>query len=272
MLSLDTAEPIETAPARTVTDPIHFSDLVSFDLSPAHFKASVAQKWEPTTEMLVGTIVHHLVLGPHRTKPLVRYSGDERKGNAWKDFQRETLAANPKAEIVTAKEWARAEPIAQSVLADPVARELIEGARREVSLTWESGGVKCETDGIDLVGDGYIADLKRTSCTEPAGFARHAVKHWWHAQLAFYEEAANANQWATGRGLFLIGVEPQPPYAVTVMRCSQGILEHGRRAITKWIERYRVCVAENHWPAYTQRVVEFDLLPWMVEEGGDDDG
>lgn len=266
MLSLDTAEPIIATPPRGVYDPVHFSDLKCMALSPAHYKASVSRRWESTRVMRLGTIGHHIVLGPHRTKPLIKYSGDERKGNGWKEFERATLAAHPGAEIVTATEWAAAEPMAAAVLADPIAREVLQDTCREVGVVWKSGGIECETDGIDAVGNGYLLDLKFTSCTEPDNFSRHAIKNNWHAQLAFYEEAANSRGLATGRGLLLIGVEPEPPYAVTVMRLTEAVADHGRRLCAKWLERLAVCRAEDHWPAYAQRVVDLEAPPWWQED------
>lgn len=269
MLSLDTAEPIVEAPQRTVFDPVHFSDLKAIDLSPAHYKASVESVFSSSRDMRVGTIVHELVLGPHKTKPLIRYDGEERKGNRWKEFDAAEKKKAPKCEIVTEPEWRDAEPIAAAIMADPVARRLLDGARREVTLQWESGGILCETDGIDIVGRGYIGDLKRTSCTEPEGFSRHAAKHHWHVQIAFYDEAARLNGIDTSKGLYLIGVEPEPPYAVTALRVPPEAVELAQRVYIKWLERLRISRENDHWPTYTQTIVDFVLPPWMQPDGGE---
>lgn len=267
MIDLD-GQPVAEPIRRNVHDPVHFSDLRHMKDSPAHFRASVARVWEPTRDMRVGTIVHELVLGPHKTKPLVKYDGDDRKGNRWKDFFDSWKRQCPKCEIVTQKEWDDAEPIAAAVRADPVARRLIDGARREVDLAWESAGIKCETDGIDLVGVGYLGDLKRTSCTEPEGFSRHAFRNLWHSQMTFYEEGARLCGIDTSKGLYLLGVEPDPPYAVTVLELTEPVIEHGRQSCIKWLEALRVARDNDHWPAYTQSVVNFELPPWMVEDEG----
>lgn len=252
------------------TDPlagdVHFSDLKMMDLSPAHYVAACAEKFEPSRTMRVGTVVHHLVLGPNHIRPLVRYDG-ERKGNAWKAFE----AEHPGCEIVTAAEWSDAEPIAAAVIADPQAQRIIEGARREMSLTWESAGIKCATRGIDIVGAGLLADLKKTSCTEPRSWQRHAIKLWYHAQMAWYEEGAKANGLDTSKGLFLIGVEDVAPWAVTCLRLTPPVIAHGRKSITKWMERLRLCRENDHWPTYTQTVVDFELPVWLAEEGGGDE-
>lgn len=265
MMSLGTAEKVVQPEPRGVFAPVHFSNLKMMALSAAHFKASCEATFQPTPDMREGTITHHIVLGPHRTKPLVRYDGEERKGNAWKDFADQHKGS----EIVTAREWARAEPLANAIKADRQVQEFLEGAYREKPLKWTSGGIECETDGIDIVqvqnGMGLIADLKRTSCTEPAGFARHAFKQLWHVQMVFYEEAANANGIDTSRGLYLIGAEPDPPYAITVMRLTTQLIDLGRRTYIKWLEQLRRARAEDYWPSYTQTVVDFDVPDWMAD-------
>ncbi len=271
MMSLDGAKLAEVKKPDLFKDPVHFSHLKNFALSPAHYRASVFEVFEATRAMRVGTIVHEIVLGAHRTKPCILYDGAERKGNVWKDFERVAKAKSPKCEIVTAAEWADAKPIADAILSDPVARQFIEGTRREVPLQWTSGGILCETDGIDVVGLGFIGDVKRTSCTEPGGFARHAAKNMWHCQLAHYEEAANANGIDTSKGLFLLGVEPEPPYACTVMKLTEDTIAQGRKSCVKWLEALRVARENDHWPSYTQTVVPFDLPPWMSGEGSGDE-
>lgn len=271
MMSLGTAEKVTAPRPRGVLAPVHFSDLCEMDLSPAHFKARCEKVFESTKDMRVGTIVHELVLGPHKTKRMIRYEAEERRGNAWRDFEAQAKAEHgPMVEIVTEKEWREAEPIADALKRDPILRSFLEGAYREKPLKWRSSGIECETDGIDIVqisgGMGLIADLKRTSCTEPRGFQRHAFKHHWHVQLPWYEEACQENGIDTSRGLFIIGAEPEPPYAVTALQLTTQLIDLGRRTYIKWLERLKRAREEDHWPGYTQTVVDFDVPEWMADD------
>lgn len=266
MIGID-GEEVTEEPARTVFDPVHFSDLSCLALSPAHFKASVEAGVKVTKDMRIGTIVHHMVLGPHRTRPVVLYEdGEDRKGNAYKSWARAHHAANPKAELVTRPEWAEAKVIAAAVHADPQARRLLDGARREVSLTWDLDGILCETDGIDIVGDGYICDLKKTNSTEPGQMQRHGAKYHWHCQIVHYATAAAAHKIDTSKGLFVMGVEADPPHCVTVLQLSEPTINSAKRTLGIWLEKLRVARDNDHWPGYTQAVVPFDLPEWMLDE------
>jgi hypothetical protein len=265
-MTIELTPPPAPPPLVLTPGPLHFSTLKRMARSPAHVRhAMLCPDGESTRAMRIGTIVHHIVCGPHRTRPLLRYEGgDMRKGGVWEKFKRE---APPRAEIVTMSEWADAEPIACAVLADPVARVLIEGARREVSLAWDEGGIPCATDGIDGVNDARrsIWDLKICHTSEPTEFSRHATRMSYPAQMAWYGRAASANAIATDGGVDLIAVESEAPYPVTVLGMGPEVLAAGTKAITLWLERYRVCRDSGVWPAYVQRAVPFELPAWESE-------
>ncbi len=262
----------DEVPTLPATDGVvHFSDLKRMSLSPAHYRASVEEDFEATRYMRIGTIVHFLVLGPSNVHPLVRYDGGDRKGNAWLDFQAKTKKEHgDNVEIVTPKEWAQAVPAAESILADRNARRLLEGARHEVPISWVDSGIKCATRGLDVVGQRWVADLKLTSCTEPRTFMRHASKMLYPQQMAFYEKGCEQNAIDMSEGMFLIGCESTPPYAVTCFRMPEPVLMHGRKSIALWLERLRSCRENNFYPAYTQTIVDFELPLWMTDGDADE--
>ncbi len=249
----------------------HFSLLKRMALSPAHYRVACETPIETTRAMRVGTVAHNIVLGPRLARPLIRFDGDTRTTKDWKAF---VLEQPPGAEIVTAPEWADGEAIARAVMADPVARPLLEGQRFEVPLKWTDGGIECATDGVDVIGGllgGYLADLKTTSSTEPDKWKRHAWNRHYMSQLAFYEAGAKANGFKTDRGLFIIGVEATAPFAVTVLKLSNQMVEQGRKCVALWLERLRACEESDFWPTYVQSIVDFDLPAW-VPQADDDDG
>lgn len=264
-----------TPHVQLVPAPLHFSDLKLMSRSPMHVHhARTSSRREPTRAMRIGTIVHHLVCGPHTRKPLLRFDGDARKGNAWESFRR---AAPPGAELVTATEWAEAEPIAAAVLADPIAAPIIRGSRREVALAWDDAGISCATDGIDGVNEalGVIWDLKLSHSSEPSEFSRHGSRMGYHAQMAWYQRAARANGIRTDGGVYLFTVEQGEPHPVTTFDMRGDPTAAGERAITLWLERYRACHDSKAWPGYVQSIVPFELPSWVpgdeVEETAGED-
>ncbi len=250
-----------------IDDPVHLSDLKGFALSPAHFKASCESAFETTRAMRVGTIVHQMVLGARSNKPIHLFTGPKRQGKAWDSFVDEHRGH----EIVTQPEWDDAEPIANAVMNSTEAMRWLQG-RREIPLEWENGGIKCATGGIDVIGDGWLGDLKVTSCTEPSAWQRHAAKLMYHCQMTWYEDAAKAHGIDTSKGLVLIGVESRAPYNVTCMRLTPATIDQGRKSVSLWMEKLRIARENDFWPGYTQTTIDFDLPAWMGDDDGDASG
>ena len=247
---------------------LHFSTAKHAAESPAHFRHAIANPLEPTKAMRIGTIVHRIVLGPQRDHNVVIYPGT-RNGHIWELFQK----AHANDLIVTKSEWAEAEPIAEAIKAHDGAKELLDGARFEVPIRWENSGIPCSTRGIDLVHDRAkkIVDLKTTVCAKPRKFFRQAERMFYHAQLAHYEDGALANGIDTSGGVFLIAAETKPPYPVQIIEVPADVREWGRRQLSLWIGTLRNCAEIDHWPAYSQSPVRWELPVWAVDDDEDDE-
>lgn len=240
---------------------VRFSNLKAMSLSPAHYEARVDEPFERTRAMRVGTVTHQLVLGPQPGKEVLRFHGEKRAGKAWEAFE----TAHPNVEIATNPEWLEAEAIARAVLAHPKASELLAGTEREKQLEWELDGLPCATGGIDAIGCGRLIDLKTTTSTEPRKWARQAHAMCYPAQLVWYQYGARANG-LTADELYLIGVETDRPYAVTPFKLTPATEEVGRRQIAAWLERLKRSLEDNHWPEYTQTVLDLEPMPWMEND------
>jgi hypothetical protein len=177
----------------------------------------------------------------------------ERRGNAWKSF-RELHGA---ADIVTSSEVELATRIADAVASCPVARPYLTG-RHEVPVEWSTLGRTCRTRGIDVLGDGFITELKTANCTEPGRFRRAAMAMGYHAQLAWYRDAA-ASLGEMISDAYIVAVETKVPYAVTVMHLGHDALEEGAKLCRLWLERLLACEAVDEWPPYAQSVLEFEV-------------
>lgn len=245
---------------------VHFSDLSRMAQSPAHYKASVERPAEArtvTSSMRVGTVAHRIVLGARLHHEIEFWDGD-RRGNAWKAFEAEHAGA----EIVSRSEWIKADEIATSALTDPALQPLLEapGARTEVPLAWTCGGIECSTGGVDLIAPGLLVDLKTTRTCDLRRWPSHAFAMQYHAQLAFYlDGAVSLGLLEPDARVICAGIETAPPYAVTPLLLTPGLLDLGRRSYCLWLERLRSCEENDMWPSYTEALVEWDVPEWLKD-------
>lgn len=250
---------------------VHFSELKKIALSPLHYKHACENATEATRAMSVGTIGHHIVLGPRADKGLVVYKGGRRQGKEWDAFK----AEHKDAEIVTVAEWEEGEAIAAAILGDPIAKPYLDGLH-EVPLEWTDGGIDFATRGVDTVGEDFISECKSTVSAEPSRFQRLALNMMYHVQMVMSLDAVNFHRDLQGRPrvpdsrLFIIGCESKPPHPVTVLHLTPQVVELARKTLALWTERLRTCEENDFWPSYSQGVVELDAPAWMYPEDEDE--
>lgn len=236
--------------------PVRFSNLKRMALSPAHYLAALTQPREQTPAMLFGELVHALVLGGN----VAVYDG-ERRGNAWKDFK----AANEGATIVTVKEHDKARRVADSVLSHSLARELLEG-EHEKPIAWKIGNRDCSSR-LDVLGRSWVTDLKTCNTAQPEMFMRAALRMGYHAQLTFYQDAAQY----IGRACpsaFIVAVEVNPPFPVVCWKLSHRAMQNGQKLARLWWERLMACEESGVWPGYAQSLLDLDIedeVPLMID-------
>lgn len=256
----DAKDPSDPPPIRTcdADGSVHFSQLKRIGDSGKQYLEALRHGGRSSPAQMLGTAVHTMVLGARPGESIARYSG-RRAGKEWEAFE----AAHVGATILNDAEWSKAEAAAAAVLADPVAREHMAGARFEVPLRWDENGVLCSTSGVDIVSPTRIGDLKTAATTHIDRFQKQAFGFSYHAQLAFYARGARANGLDISGGLFVIAVEMCPPHEVVVHELAEDLIDLGDRTVTLWLERYRAYRDSDQWPGRAQSAVVWSTPTWM---------
>ena len=253
--------------------PLRFSHLRTLgNKSPRHLQAVEA---EATASMETGTAFHSLVLGGKRVIP---YEDGPRRGKAWDAFE----AANADALILTPAAFTKVGAMAAAVKAHPLAVAALEGVR-ETTIAWDCAGVACRSTP-DVRGKpskvrSHITELKQARTADPRWFVRDALKMAYHGQTSFYEEAirtAFPDDYPASCEIdhIFVACEPEPPYVVQVYRVTDRAKEAARKLWWGWFERFKSCLENNHWPAYSERIEEIDMpedVPGLTFAEDDED-
>lgn len=242
--------------------------LPEFKGSPAKF---IWEKNHPRTSKPydVGHAVHAKVLGVGLQA--VAYPDD-------------VLASNGAASTNAAKAWAEEQRangfvpmkavevniihrIAESVLANPDARQVLEMPHRETSVISQSPEGVAVRARFDVYGNGRAADLKTADDGTPRGFNRHVVEYGYFVQEAFYRDA---HLFETGEELdafkFIVA-ETKGPYQVAVYELDVIYRDIGRKLARAARDIYQRCIDTGEWPG-----IEGELLAppnWLIYEHED---
>lgn len=238
-------------PVPPTVEPLRFSRLKLMGKSPAHYAAAVSAE---STSMETGTAADALLLGGQQ---VLAYPGSVRRGKEYEAF----CDAHPGALIVTQKEGAKALGICEAVQACPDAVRLLQGARQE-ALCWEFDGRLCrgtpDVRGMDGAAP-FLTDLKTGETSDPRFFPFKVRRFAYHAQLAWYEMGVQLAGLPPIANSYIVAVEQDPPHVVTVYRLTPRSIELGARLWRLWFEQLRVCEQADHFPPYTQSIVDLDL-------------
>jgi len=238
---------------RNADGAVHFSNLKQMSLSPLHYKSACEGARNETRAMRVGTLVHKIALGGSYAV----YDGD-RRGGEWKQFKAEHVGI----EIFTTSEYKDAAGAGEALRTNKTAAPYLLGLK-EHELAWKDSitGVEC-AGRLDVLGDGFVSDVKVTADASPTKFMVHCIRMYYHAQLLWYGRGAVHNEHPVA-GYYILGVETKAPHAVTVLRLTNELIVAGAISCNEWLDRLRECERTNEWPGYSDQVLDLDAPGWF---------
>lgn len=222
--------------------PIRFSHLRAFGKSAAHgLHAMSATDDDPTYAMERGTAVHAMLFG---TAKIIGYPGPTRRGKEYDKFE----AEHPGYQILTMNEYDKARRMVDAVQGCALAQPYLKGVVEETILfRWM--GLDCRSTP-DVRGAEFVTELKTAPSADPDHFNWHALKMMYHAQMRLEQIASQ-----TAKDCYIVCVEANEPFPVTVFRIDERTLEIGEKLLVTWAERLKVAEASQSWPGYVQCVV-----------------
>jgi hypothetical protein len=259
--------------------------------SPAHYYAHYLDpervKAEPTPAMQEGTLIHTVILEPHKlaaeyavlppgapSRDCLRHrnaknpSEETIKNIAWWD---EWLANNEGKQILDAKQYNKAQRITDSVRRHPAAAWLLERPGIvETPHTWQDlytgAPCKCMPDKR-LHKDNILVDVKSTEDAGPDGFSKSVVNYRYDVQGAYYLDGFDhgANPIRHDDFIF-IAVEKEPPFAVGVYRLPEEAIKVGREKYLRNLHTYMECLRTGNWPAYSDECIDLSMPKYYFKQ------
>lgn len=217
-----------------------------------------------TKALSLGRAIHMAVLEPDAfLHEVAVYPGKVRRGKEWDAFQ----AENVHKQIITKSDMHVCESVAAAVSAHRVAAEYFSEGTPEVSVYWNHMGFAMKSR-VDWLRDDMIVDLKSARDITPGGFARAAASMQYHAQMAFYHDAAKSLD-GKDRKVVLLAVEKEYPFDVAPYVLPIEALNAGRKMYEGWILRVLACVKTGHWPGVAEEETELHLPGWCFSDMDD---
>lgn len=238
------------------------SDLDQLHRSAAHYMAAKTMRDDPTPSMIFGSAFHCFVLEPDRFRREYAAAPDvDRRTKAGKEAWKELETAGKT--VLAADDYSALIQMRDSIMSNPIAAELVNNSKHEVSAYAENDGVLCKCRP-DIWSEklGVIADLKTTLDASPKGFARAVADRRYHVQDAWYREVWEKAGGEKAREFIFIAVEKKPPYSTGIYFLHPDAKLQGWAEALNDMKVYIEASRNNEWKAYSENPVELELPRW----------
>ena len=228
-----------------------------------------------------GRLVHTVILEPHKLDTYAVLNADligvkkdgskadnPRNTAAWKDAV--FKAKRDGLTIIDGPTLDRAQAMAAAIQAHPEAgRLLAQATAHEVSAYAAHPTGAPVRARFDLVGPGFIGDIKTCRDADPENFGRVVNGLMYHVSAANYLDIARANGLQVERfDLICVEKEPTPggDYRVAVMEIHADAIDKGRELMTEACERWLALGKRIDLPHYGDGRHVVDLPGWAYFE------
>lgn len=275
-------------------------------ISPAHYRAALAEPRFPTTNMIMGTALHALLHEPETFDGLFMDRAECAKEPTVAELQ-ELLTAQgvavpskaKKADLLAlafpdglpedqrtslaSDDFRAVHGMAKAIQVHPIAGPWYDPEQPEyrrfcevsIYVRNEAGQIlKARIDRLVFDPERQVIsvlDLKSTDKADASNFARTIANFSYDLQGAWYTrlvELAYAPLVTSGwRTEFVfVAVERKAPHGVNVYRASDRLIEGGRRKMASALDLLAQCHALDYWPGYAPVVQSIDLPSWAQGE------
>lgn len=227
--------------------------------------------------LLFGRLVHTVILEPHKLDTYAVLNADvigltvkgEKSDNptatkAWKEAV--FKAKQDGLTVITGQLLSKAQALAAAVSAHPEAGRLLAAATdHEVSAYAEHPSGAVVRARFDLIGPGYIGDIKTARDGNPEEFGRTVNALGYHISAANYIDIGRANGLTVDRfDLIVVEKEPTPggDYRVAVMELHPDAIDKGRELMAEACARWLALGKRIDLPGYGDERHVIDLPNW----------
>ena len=242
------------------------------ETTPAHLRAAWADTEDNSKEADLGTLIHALVLEPHRKHGLI--AEIDAADYKTKAAQEARDAAREAGKIpVLPKHLKQAEGAVQAVRNHPVAAALL--AEGEAEQSWFAKDratglyLKCRPDFFTR--KRIIVDIKSVASAAPDFLQRRVYDGRWFQQAPWYCDVVERVDGKPAAGYCWLVVEQKPPHSVVIRRPPDTVLMHGHRLNQQAIATMARCVATDQWPSWSDTIEDLSLPSYAMfrlEEDG----
>jgi PDDEXK-like domain of unknown function (DUF3799) len=223
--------------------------------SPAHYYAKYYAKFpeiqNTTDKMILGSLVHCLILEPHRYEKDFFVMPDLNfRTNEGKARKQELIANNPGKMMIDGEMLVQANNMKSSVMNNPQAKTLLDAGQKEAAYFWECPFTNLPFRAkLDQSSKTHFVELKTTSDAGPEEFSKHIHNMNYDLSLVHYREGLKQVKEVEPPAYFIV-VEQDPPHVAQVYKAGESVFQTGHDKWLSSITQLEAGIKKKQWPGY----------------------
>lgn len=245
-------------------DAVNFSYLKKYEKSEKYANSKQADTDTPAKSF--GRFAHYVLLESKKIdKKYAVWGGHDRRTKAGKEAWRELQEKLNGREVVSQQDVHRALLMEKSMLATDAASYIEAPGKAEHTIRWIApDGTACKSRLDKLNDDCVVVDLKTTCDASFDKFCNDIGSYKYHAQLAFYLDAAEYETGKKHRAV-IIAIESAPPFSCGVYSLNDEQLDGGRVLYNEWLAaHHRVRESGQCRDINEGKEIEAIMKPWHL--------
>lgn len=234
------------------------------DSSPAHAQEC---KSADTPTFRLGTAIHARILEPGAYSDLIAVQPEvDRRTSVGKAIYADWLVTVGDRCVIDSDQQQIVDGVADRVWSMKSCLNMLQScSERELSIVAQIHGTvaKARLDMYDPDA-GVIIDVKSHGLLLK-DFGKAAFNLNYCVQLAHYRAVAQAAGFTVNRMGFLV-CETKRPFGCQVLMMPNEAIDMADAAVERGCEAWRVCQADQWWPAYKDEVVELTMPAWAQRQ------
>lgn len=239
--------------------PLSYSSLKEFAKSPRHYLDYLNRKKETTPAMLFGSMVHCLLLEPHKfnTKFAIMPTIDRRTKDG-KEAYNKFVEESEGKDVVMDNDYNDAKALTDNVLSNPELRKYINNCHQfEQEFRAEMWGLPVR-GFFDGVAQDYILEVKTTMDASPDNLIRDFYNRQYHMQAGLYNMISE-------KPIKYLIIETKGPYDAYIADATENYIKKGQQLFSDTIVSFSNCMKQGAWTKgyeYHNKEIVIDLPSW----------
>jgi hypothetical protein len=226
--------------------------LTYFKQSPKHYQHFTNNPYEPTKAQTLGGIIQTSILNPLSfANDYFEFPNEDKRTIVGKTAYEKKIAENQGKIGIKADEYAMIVQMQAALFSSKLAKKLLS-VEPSNAYYWtdEDTLVDCKAMPKIYKPGKWMADLITTTCADPNIFLYDIIKYGYHRKAAFNLEAVKEKI-----PYYLIVIEKQAPYGVSVIKLPQVIINDGKKENKDLLKQFSICQLHDKWPCYEAKLL-----------------